>query len=164
MPRSRKITAVAALFGVIALILVFVAEPVRTRSVSMMPTITNGTQILVNKLAYRDTLPQRGDIVMFDREGEDSMIKRVVGLPGDEVGIEDGVLVVNKVELTEPYVDQSSIDGNYYGPVVVPEGMLFVMGDNRSESVDSREFGPIPVDQLVGKADLRLWPSPGFLK
>ena len=96
-------------------------------------------------------------VVVFRRDGG-LLLKRAVALGADEVSIEDGVLLVNGVPVDEPYVDLSRVDGNYFGPRVVPAGSVFVLGDNRADSVDSRDFGPVPLTALVGRVRLRLWP------
>ena len=136
-----------------------VAELFLVPSGSMEPTLHSGDHVLVDKLAYRSGRPARGDLIVFHRPrtGE-IMLKRVVAVAGDEVGIEDGVLHVNNRARAEPFVDQRRIDSVYFGPVSVPRGDVFVMGDQRGNSVDSREFGPVPVTRIVGRADLRLWP------
>ena len=85
------------------------------------------------------------------------MIKRVAGLGGDRVGIADGVLVVNKRQVAEPYVDHDRVDGTYFGPVEVPPRSVWVLGDARAGSVDSRVYGAVPVEEIVGRVLLRLW-------
>jgi signal peptidase I len=85
----------------------------------------------------------------------------VVAVGGDEVGIEDGYLVVNGHTVEEPYVDHRVLDGVYFGPVTVPPGSVFMMGDNRANSVDSRTFGPVRRDTIVGRVMVRIWPNPG---
>ena len=141
----------------------FVAETFSIPSESMSPTLQPGDQVLVGKLAYRFTEPQRGDLAAFvegsESEEEEATIKRVVGLAGDEVAVDDGVLVVNgEPQEEEAYVDYRLTDSSFFGPEEVPEGHVFVMGDNRSNSRDSRTFGPVPEGDLIGKVILRFWP------
>ncbi|MEA2240630.1 MAG: signal peptidase [Solirubrobacteraceae bacterium] len=135
------------------------AEPFRIDSGSMLPTLRAGDRVLVDKRAYRDALPRRGDLVVFHapRTG-DVTLKRAVGLPGDAVAIEDGVLVVNGGRRVEPYADPDAIDSVYFGPVRVPAGAVFVLGDNRADSIDSREFGAVSRGRLMGRVQVRLWP------
>jgi signal peptidase I len=125
----------------------------------MLPTLRAGDRVLVDKRAYRDALPRRGDLVVFHapRTG-DVTLKRAVGLPGDTVAIEDGVLVVNGGRRVEPYADPDAIDSVYFGPVRVPAGAVFVLGDNRADSIDSREFGAVSRGRLMGRVQVRLWP------
>lgn len=166
--RRRRRAGLPIAIGIVVALLgtmIFVAEPIRTSSVSMMPTIADGSELVVNKIAYSGSAPERNDIVLISMPGaeEDLLVKRVVALGGDVIGMEDGVLVLNGIPLDEPWVDQPSIDGNYFGPVQVPEGHVWVLGDNRAESIDSRAFGPVSLDDIVGRADMRLWPKPGRL-
>jgi signal peptidase I len=146
---------------VLALVLArgVLAEPFRIASGSMLPTLRAGDQVLVDKRAYRGALPRRGDLVVFHapRSG-DVTLKRTVGLPGDTVAIEDGVLVVNGRRQTEPYADPDAIDSVYFGPVRVRAGSVFVMGDNRADSIDSRDYGAVPRSDLMGRVAVRLWP------
>jgi signal peptidase I len=152
----------AVLVVVLALVLArgLLAEPFRIDSGSMLPTLQAGDQVLVDKRAYRGgTLPRRGDLVVFHapRTG-DVTLKRAVGLPGDTVAIEDGVLVVNGRRQTEPYADPDAIDSVYFGPARVRAGTVFVMGDNRADSIDSRDYGAVPRGDLMGRVRVRLWP------
>jgi len=134
------------------------AEPMRVSSGSMAPTYLEGDQVLVAKLGARSGDPARGDVVAFHRPGTgELMVKRVVARAGQEVGIEDGVLVVEGRQVTEAYVDHATVDGTYFGPVRVPHGTVFVMGDARANSVDSRTFGAVPVDAVVGRVVTGLW-------
>jgi signal peptidase I len=137
----------------------FLAEPFRIDSASMLPTLRAGDRVLVDKRAYRDALPRRGDLVVFHapRTG-DVTLKRAVGLPGDTVAIEDGVLVVNGRRRAEPYADADAIDSVYFGPARVPAGAVFVLGDNRADSIDSRAFGAVSRSRLMGRVQVRLWP------
>jgi len=125
---------------------------------SMIPTIEIGDRVLVNKLAYRFRLPERGEIVIFDPPegiGKLPFLKRVIGLPGDTVEVRDGNVYVNgsvlKVEEAE--------DTNYeYGPEEVPKGYIFVLGDNRNNSFDSHCWGFVPLKNLIGEGVLVFWP------
>jgi signal peptidase I len=153
----------------------FVAQPFRVEQRSMETTLLPEQYVLVDKLTPRWAPYERGDIVVF--EPPESMrspsgapfIKRVIGLPGDRVKLEDGLVLVNGVELDEPYLfvrqgrpepTEPSFDGETSW--LVPDGALFVMGDHRSASSDSREFGPIDVDTVLGRALLRYWPFDTF--
>jgi signal peptidase I len=157
--RRRNAPLVLGVAVVLALIALraFVAEPFRIPSESMAPTLEPGDQALVTKLGGA---PARGDLVAFHapRTGE-VMLKRVVAAGGDSVGIEDGVLVVNGRKQREAYIaDPDAIDSVYFGPVDVARGSLFVLGDNRANSEDSREFGAVPADRVIGRATARVWP------
>jgi signal peptidase I len=147
--------SLALVFGVVR---PFGAEAFRVSSGSMAPTLRAGDHILVDKLAYRIGDPRRGDLVAFRGVGDGVMIKRAVGLPGDTVAVRDGVLHVNGRRVAEPYVNYGLNDSNYFGPERVPEGGVFVMGDHRENSRDSREFGPVRREDLVGRVLLRIWP------
>jgi signal peptidase I len=158
--RRLPLGLVLAVVAVLVLAKTFVAEPMRIPSDSMKPTLLPGDQVLVDKLAYRGGgMPHRGDLAVFHdpRTGE-ILLKRVVAVAGDRVGLEDGVLVVNGRRPVEPYADQKSIDSVYFGPVRVRPGSFFVLGDNRANSEDSRVFGSVPTDRLIGEARVRLWP------
>ena len=137
----------------------FVLEPFRIPSDSMAPTLLPGDRVLVDKRAYRDGVARRGDLAVFraPRTGE-ILLKRIVAVAGDTVGIEDGVLVVDGRRPREPYADPESIDSVYFGPVRVPAGTVFVLGDNRANSQDSREFGAVPTGRLIGRVQARTWP------
>jgi signal peptidase I len=140
----------------------YVAEPVGVPTASMEPTLRPGDHVLVNKLAYRLGDPQRRDLVVLHRPGSgELLLKRVVGVGGDRVGIEDGVLDVNGSAVHEPFLDHRLVDSVYFGPVRVPRGAVFVMGDLRSDSVDSRTFGAVRRSRLLGRVDLRIWPPGG---
>src|SRR3954447_16999629 len=157
--RAGRVVKLALLPLLLVLTVVFVAEPMAIPSGSMEPTLMPGDQVLVNKLAYRLGSPHRGDLTVFHApDGGQLTLKRIVGLPGDRVGIADGVLTVNGRLRHESYVDLAKTDSVYYGPVTVPAGRVFVMGDNRHESHDSRDFGPVAERDLMGKVLVRLWP------
>ena len=148
------ILAVVLYFGINA-----VSARVRVDGFSMNPSLANGEYILVNKLAYRLGEPARGDIIVFSfpLDPEQDLIKRVIGLPGETVTVEDGRVSVNGVPLEEPYIAASPL---YNGTWVVTDDQLFVLGDNRNESKDSHEWGLLPLDNIIGKAILIYWPPP----
>jgi signal peptidase I len=163
----------------------FVVEAFYIPSESMVPTLRVGDRVLVNKFIYRFTEPERGDIVVFKSvEGgslppeenlieritdlfrsdgtreppREDLIKRVVGVPGDEISVRKGRLVVNGEPQREPYVNKKYPDRSFSAPITVPKGHVFVMGDNRTNSQDSRVFGPVPERNIEGEAFLRFWP------
>jgi signal peptidase I len=155
--RPSLLTVGIALIALIVVVKFFVAEPFRIPSQSMEPTLKPGDQALVDKLAGKP--PHRGDLVAFHapRTGE-ILLKRVVAVGGDTVGLEDGVLVVDGRQIHEPYADPKAIDSVYFGPVKVRPGTVFVMGDNRANSEDSRDFGAVPTNRIIGRAVARVWP------
>src|ERR671921_1503652 len=138
----------------------FVLESFRIPSESMVPTLEVGDRVFVNKFIYRFTEPERGDIVVFEsvNGGEEDLIKRVVGVPGDEVEVRSGTLLVNGEPQNEPYLNREIPDDSFFGPSRLSEGEVFVMGDNRANSADSRVFGPLPVENIEGEAFMRFWP------
>jgi len=130
---------------------------IQVDSFSMEPTLFKGNYVVVNKLSYKIGSPDRGDIVVFryPPNPDEQYIKRVVGLPGDRIQISDGKVFVNDEILSEPYISVRTKSG---GDWVVPEDSLFVMGDNRNNSSDSRVWGVVPFENLVGKAFVVYWP------
>jgi signal peptidase I len=138
----------------------FVIEAFWIPSASMVPTLKYGDRVLVNKFIYRFTEPERGDVIVFKSvEGDDEdLIKRVVGVPGDEIAVRDGKLFVNGEPQKEPYVNKKFPDRSFYAPTTVPKDHVFAMGDNRANSQDSRIFGPVPEKNIEGEAFLRFWP------
>ena len=138
----------------------FVMEAFWIPSGSMIPTLQINDRVLVNKFIYRFTEPERGDIVVFESvdNSEQDLIKRVVGLPGDEISVRSGKLFVNGEPQEEPYVNQKLPDVSFFAKTTVPEDHVFVMGDNRANSQDSRVFGPLPEENIEGEAFLRFWP------
>jgi signal peptidase I len=146
----------AAIFALLIALRVFVAEPFKIPSESMAPVLEPGDQVLVEKIGGA---PGRGDLVAFHRpQTGEVLLKRVVAVGGDTVGLDDGILVVNRHAVREPYANTKSQDSVYFGPVRVPRGAVFVMGDNRGVSEDSREFGAVGTGALIGRAVARLWP------
>lgn len=146
---------------VLALVLYFLIDSVlarvRVENISMEPTLQPGEFILVNKLAYRLGDVTHGDVVIFHYplNPSEDYIKRVIGLPGDVVTVKDGQVTVNGSTVTEPYI---MAPPHYNNSWTVPEGQLFVLGDNRNSSSDSHNWGFVPYENLVGKALLIYWP------
>jgi signal peptidase I len=135
----------------------FVIRSLTVSSSSMRPTLCPGDRVLVNLWDPDLGDLQRDDLVAL-RPGADEVpvVKRVVGLPGDRVAIRDGKLFVNSELIQEPYVNRESVDSLFYGPVVVPDGRFLVLGDARETSIDSRAYGPVRSDGLIGRVVLRL--------
>jgi signal peptidase I len=160
-----------------------VAQAFFIPSASMEPQLQEGDRVLVSRTAYRLHEPRRGDIVVFPsptappdddglverwakdaleavalREpGDDELIKRVVGLPGETISARDGRVVIDGRVVEEPYLPDG-VETVDFGPVAIPEGHVFVLGDNRGNSADSRVIGTIDVDEIVGRAIARIWP------
>lgn len=150
---------------VIALVIkTFLLQAFYIPSSSMVSTLNIGDRVLVNKLSYDLHDVHRGDIIVFERPEAEAgtstitdLIKRVIGLPGDTVEAQNGQVLVNGEPLDEPYLDEGVTTGDF-DPVTVPEGQYFMMGDNRGDSRDSRFFGPIAEETIVGRAFFRVWP------
>ncbi|WP_084033284.1 signal peptidase I [Arthrobacter sp. 35/47] len=151
--RHLSVIAVLAVSAVLVVLRLWVLEPLWVSSSSMEPTIPEGSVVLL----YRHAEPVSGSLVSFaNPAGPGTVLKRVVAVGGQTVAIEDARLVVDGVAVPEPFVDHSRIDGTYFGPVTVPDGHVFVMGDNRAASIDSREFGPLPADEIRATV---VWPT-----
>ena len=136
-----------------------VSARVRVDGYSMLPTLHDGEFVLVNKLAYRMGNPSRGDIIVFrsTTEANLDLIKRIIGVPGDRIVVAGGHVSVNGQPLDETYINASP---NYSGEWRVPDGKLFVLGDNRNDSSDSHMWGYLPEPNIIGKALLIYWPPP----
>lgn len=136
--------------AVVVLLRALAVEPYRVHSDSMTPTVAEDSTVYVDKLTLHWDDVDRDDLVLFERE-DGMQLKRVVGVAGDKVEILDAVLHVNGEQVPEPYVDPLTQDGVFFGPVIVPEGAVFVLGDNRFGSIDSREYGPVEVHDITGR-------------
>jgi signal peptidase I len=141
-------------------IIIFLYQPVKVEGTSMMPSLEDQERIFVNKFVYRLEPIQRGDIVVFryPRDPSKSFIKRVVGLAGDHVAIDAGRVYVNGKLLDEDYVPRAYEDQRSYPEMVVPPDSYFVLGDHRTLSNDSRDFGPVNERYIYGKAVFGYWP------
>ena len=150
--------AVSVLLAVI--LIVFIYQPVKVEGTSMMPSLTDQERIFINKFTYRFASIERGDMVVFwfPLDRSKSYIKRVIGLPGDKVEIDDGVVVVNGKRLDENYVPDDYRDHNTYPEREVPPNHYFVLGDHRSSSNDSRSWGFVERGYIYGKAVFVYWP------
>lgn len=135
-----------------------VSARARVDGSSMEPTLHNGELVIVNKLAYKLGEPELGDIIVFHfpRDPSQEYIKRVIGVPGDQVLIEAGKVYVNSKEIVEPYI--AAPPAYATAKWDVPEGHLFVLGDNRNNSSDSHSWGTVPIEYVVGKALFVYWP------
>lgn len=160
--QSSKLKWIIGIIGVLVIIGGFirwgVLQPYLIRQPSMEPGLAPGDRILVNRLAYRQWAPARGDIIVFafPKDPKRTFVKRVIALEGETVELRDNKVFVNGNEVQEPYVKP----GDYppYGPEVVPVGKVFVLGDNRRESEDSREWGLLPKTYLLGKVWFTYYP------
>jgi len=148
-----------AVSAVIFLAVNLVTARIRVEGSSMEPTLHDGELVVVSRLAYRWGTPQRGDIVVFrfPLDPERRFIKRVIGLPGEDVVIRDGVVTVDGVPLDEPYIAAAP---RYSGEWELSADEVFVLGDNRNNSQDSQTWGPVPLSHLIGKAVVVYWPPP----
>ena len=143
-----------------AFIIVFIYQPVKVEGTSMMPSLEDQERIFVNKFVYRLEPISRGDIVVFryPRDPSKSYIKRVIGVAGDHIRIEAGQVFVNNQPQDETYVPSIYEDSRTYSEVVVPPNCYFVLGDHRSMSNDSRDFGSVNQSFIYGKAVFGYWP------
>lgn len=163
--RTARALRVAGLAAAALLVLLvsglLPVQAVRVPSDSMTPTIAPGDHLLLDR-RHADAVAVGDVVVVHDPLGDGLIVKRVIAVGGDAIGFEDGVLVRNGTPVAEPYTDDV-LDGVYYGPDVVPPGAVYLLGDNRVDSVDSRHFGPVPLSSVVGRVTARLFPSPGVL-
>jgi len=150
------------LFSIVVsfLIITFLYQPVRVEGTSMMPELHDQERLFINKYAYRFEPVRREDVVVFlyPRDHQKSYIKRVIAVPGDTVRIDDGEVYVNGKAIAEPYVPSEYQDERSYPQISLAANQYFVMGDHRSISSDSREFGPVDRSLIYGKAVFVYWP------
>lgn len=152
--------------ALVILIRWFIFAPFIVDGPSMEPNFHTGERLIVNKIIYTIRHPERGEVVVFHAPSGVDYIKRVIALPGEKIKIQNNKLFINGEELNEPYIqeaiDEKSKLGKSYNTdfqeTTVSEGTVFVMGDNRLNSTDSRAIGPVTYDKIVGRADVRFWP------
>jgi signal peptidase I len=157
--------SIVVVLAVMVMIYLFIMSPQEINGASMEPNFHNGEYILTNKVLYKIYDPKRGDVVIFKspRNKEIDFIKRIIGLPGERVRLSENAFFIDGQKLDEKYLPLGVyvFGGTYLREneeVTIPEGKYFVIGDNRPHSADSREFGPIPKIDFIGKAFLRYWP------
>jgi signal peptidase I len=143
------------------MIITFLYQPVRVEGTSMQPQLRDQDRLFINKFVYRFEKISRGDIVVFHypRDPEKSYIKRVIALPGDSLRIDAGHVYVNGERIDEEYVPRQYRDVRSMPEIVIPANHFFVMGDHRSISSDSRDFGPVDRNLIYGKAAFVYWPA-----
>lgn len=169
-----KALLIAAILAFI--VRMFLFAPIVVDGPSMLPTLEDGDHLIVNKFGYNFSEPERFDIVVFHASAEKDYIKRVIGVPGDHVEVENDRLYINGERVEEPFIEErkqrleedqvytfdftmEELPGGYQE---VPEGHVFVLGDNRGNSTDSRMIGMVPIEQLVGEAEVLYWPINRF--
>ena len=179
------VTIVAVALGLALGIQAFIVKPFRIPSESMEPTLDVGQRVLVDRVSYRFSTPDRGDIVVFkppagadndtcgvdhserqacprptEQRSDTNFIKRVVGLPGDHLKVVEGSVYINGKRQDEPFarLDANCATCNLPREITIPDGYYYMMGDNRGESADSREWGPVPKKWIIGKAFMTYWP------
>jgi signal peptidase I len=168
------IKALLIAFALAALIRVFLFTPIVVDGVSMMPTLEDGDRMIVNKIGYTIGKPDRFDIVVFHAPEQKDYIKRIIGLPGDTVEYRDDILYINGEPMEEPYLNQYkeevadspltedfTLEGKLNSEVV-PKDHVFVLGDNRRKSKDSRHIGVVPIDEIIGSTKIVFWPLKDF--
>jgi signal peptidase I len=141
---------------------VYLAEAAEIKAgPSMQPNLYAGYRVMTEKISYYLHEPYRGDIVVVERdESEGNLIKRVLGLPGEIIEIRGGHTYINGEAIDEPWV--AHFGGRDFPSTLIPEGHIFIVGDNRSNSRDSRDIGPVPIDSIIGRAWFVYWPLPEF--
>jgi len=155
---AREIVETVALTVIIFLVIRFAVQSYRVQGPSMQPGLVTNDYVLVNKVAYLFHQPERGDVIVFHYplDTSEDFIKRVIGLPGDTIVIAAKTVTVDGVTLSEPYISQpANPSGQKW---IVPQNDYFVLGDNRPVSDDSRDWGYVPKDDIVGKAVIVYWP------
>jgi signal peptidase I len=154
--RDLLIAVVASVFMIL-----FLYQPVRVEGTSMLPRLEDHDRLFINKFVYHFEAIQRGDVVVFryPRDPEKSYIKRVIAVPGDRLRIDRGDVILNGRRLPEPYVPDEYRDSRSFPEIVIPPDYYYMMGDHRSISSDSREFGPVGRDLIYGKAAFVYWPT-----
>lgn len=157
--------SIVVVMALMVMVYLFIMSPQEISGQSMYPTFENGEYILTNKIEYKLHQPVRGDVVVFKspKNKDIDYIKRIIGIPGDQVSLIEGKYHLNGVALNETYLPENlyTFAGSFLKEgqsITVPPGYYFVSGDNRPHSLDSREFGVVPLEDIIGKALFRYWP------
>lgn len=153
---------------IVLLIFIFVMGFQQVIGPSMKPTLEEGNIVIVNKFLYRFSDIKRNDIIIISKN-EKYMVKRVVGLPGEKVEYKDNYVIVDGVTYKENFIDTTTVKTNDFsiqdlGYEIIPDNKYLVLGDNREDSLDSRSYGLIDKQEIIGKAWIRIWPSINFIK
>jgi signal peptidase I len=153
----REIGETILIAGILFLAVNLVTARIKVEGSSMEPSLHDGEFVVINRLAYRWAEPDRGEIIVFryPLDPERRFIKRIIGLPGDEVSVSQGIVYINGIPLEEPYINTPPI---YDGEWPVEEGRYFVLGDNRNNSSDSQNWGSLESEDIIGKAVIVYWP------
>ena len=165
MIREIKEWSIALVAAVIIAMLIqtYIYAQSEVHNVSMQNTLVAGQRLIEDKWTYRFHMPRHGDIVIINEpESEVRLVKRVIALPGDHLDVREGFVYLNGEQVKEPYSKGLTNTGRYSLPITIAQGQLFVMGDNRENSYDSREFGPIAITSIEGRAVFRIWPLAVF--
>jgi signal peptidase I len=181
------IITIAVVVALALLVQTFIVKPYKIPSASMVPTLIEGQRVLVNRIGTRFSDPKRDQVIVFNPPTgagyryaqlqcaikhetdeacikpvagklETAFVKRLIGLPGDKISVTQGAVTRNGKELDEPYASSCESDGCDIKPFTVPAGHYFMMGDNRGDSDDSRYWGPLPTDYVIGRAFATYWP------
>jgi len=156
--RSFAITLIIAFVVALSLRL-FVFEFVGIDGPSMEPTLIANETVVINKLVYKYSMPSRGDVVVCLFPGEtDHYVKRVIGLPGETLQIKNGVIYINGKELSKEYYYNDEVPKGNFGPIIIDDDSVFLMGDNRNHSQDSRMLGSLKISDITGKVEFIVWP------
>ncbi len=138
---------------------IFVFEFVGIDGPSMEPTLVKGESVVINKLVYKYSTPSRGDVVVvLFPDVTEHYVKRVIGLPGETIQIKNGVVYINGQALSTDYYNKEEVPAGDFGPIVVEQGSVFLMGDNRNHSQDSRALGTLKISDITGKVEFIVWP------
>jgi len=157
------VVSIVMAIGIALLIQNYAFAQAQVHQSSMYGTLEEGQRLVEDKLSYRFSEPERGDIVIIDGPESDlRLIKRLIALPGDTVDMREGAVYLNGAKLDEPYANGQTFPNGLELPLTVPEGKVFVLGDNRERSIDSRQLGLIASSSLEGKAVFRIWPLQKF--
>lgn len=157
------VEAMAVALASIFIIYSFIAQPFLVQGASMEPNFSTGNYLIVDEITYRFREPARGEVIVFHNPNDKSefYIKRIIGLPGEKIEIRNGIVTINEELFEEEYLPEGAIvDGDV--SFDLKEDEYFVMGDNRSRSFDSRRWGPLKRDEIVGAVRLRFWPIDSF--